>query len=92
MEKDFHVREERRCKAREIGDRLKSRRKERGLTQLALAAQIGCSNVTICQFEKGYNLPTDETLAKFAAVFETTVDYLRDGPVDLPTPLPPRSS
>lgn len=37
----------------EIGNKLKTRRLQKGLTQLALAKKIGVSESYICQIEKG---------------------------------------
>jgi len=52
-----------------IGDLIKSRRKDLNLSQRELAALIGCSDVFICYIERGRNLLP----AQFAPILATAL-------------------
>ena len=60
-----------------IGERIKLRRKELGLTQTELAERMGLtSKTTICKAEtKDFN-PTMDRVKEFAKALETTPGYL----------------
>lgn len=60
-----------------IGERIKLRRKELGLTQTELAEKMGLtSKTTICKAEtKDFN-PTMDRVKEFAKALETTPSYL----------------
>lgn len=51
-------------------------RKEYNLSQMQLAEQIGVSQSTIAKLEIGRNEATASTLAKLAAFFDVSTDYL----------------
>lgn len=57
-------------------ERLKSLRKEAGLTQKELAEQLGIKQPTYTQWELGRRSPSSETLEKFANFFNVSTDYL----------------
>lgn len=59
-----------------IGDRIKEVRLRSGLTQEALASQMGIAKTTLTGYEKGYRDPKSDKLAKIAIICDTTVDYL----------------
>ena len=61
----------------EIGERIKLRRNELGLTQTELAQRMGLtSKTTICKAEtKDFN-PTMDRIKEFAKALETTPSYL----------------
>lgn len=59
-----------------FSQRLRTLRKESGLTQSQLAQELGVSNKTISVYEKGTSLPTFDTLARIASYFDSTTDYL----------------
>ncbi|TYP56803.1 helix-turn-helix domain-containing protein [Thermosediminibacter litoriperuensis] len=59
-----------------IGERIKSLREERKITQQELAQYLGVSQKTISNYEKGERSPDPETLKKIADYFDVTVDYL----------------
>ena len=60
-----------------LGDRIKNRRKELGMTVDDLAKIVGKSRATIYRYENGAieKLPTD-VLVPFADALDTTPDYL----------------
>ena len=60
-----------------IGDRIKSARKRRGMTQTELAKAAGTSKQNICKYEKGYitGIPYD-VFVKLVNALHVTADYL----------------
>lgn len=61
------------------GERIKSRRKELGLTQQQLGDKVGVSGTTLVYWERDENKPKGENLLKLAKVLKTTAKYLIDG-------------
>lgn len=59
-----------------FGKRIKSLRKEKGLTQEELGKIINVTKVSICCYERESRVPTLETLIALAEVFGVDVDYL----------------
>ncbi|MDQ0272708.1 helix-turn-helix domain-containing protein [Cytobacillus purgationiresistens] len=59
-----------------ISQRLKEIRKQRGLTQDALAQKVNTKKTTISNYETGYSTPSNEMLVDLAKVLNTSVDYL----------------
>lgn len=60
-----------------IGDRIKERREELGLSQLELAQKIGLtSKSTVCHAERSKNNFTQSKLEKFAKALDVSVSYL----------------
>ena len=59
-----------------FGERLKELRLERGLTQKALAHELGYNQSMICFWERGVNEPTESAIRKTALFFEVSADYL----------------
>lgn len=60
-----------------IGERIKARRKELGMTQEELAKKLGYKNkTTISQIENGVNDIMQSKVASFAEALNTTVAYL----------------
>lgn len=67
-------------KNKEIGTRLKSLRKNKGLEQQEVAKLMGYkSDTTISKWENGKNLPNGGKLAKLASIFNTSTDYILHG-------------
>lgn len=67
-------------KNKEIGIRLKSLRKNKGLEQQEVAKLMGYkSDTTISKWENGKNLPNGGKLAKLASIFNTSTDYILHG-------------
>lgn len=75
-----------------INIRLRTLRKERGLTQVELAQKIGIGNKTISDYEREISSPDIESLNLIANFFNVSTDYLlgksddRNTPVSAPTP------
>jgi transcriptional regulator with XRE-family HTH domain len=65
-----------------FGERLKSLRKERKLSQQELSDRIGINRATYARYETNDNQPDFDTLRKLAEFFEVTVDYLLTGRTD----------
>lgn len=59
-----------------IGDRINELRKEQGLSQHALAKQIGVSQKAIDYWERNVNEPKASYIVLLADYFEVTADYL----------------
>ena len=55
---------------------LKQLRKNRDLSQTALANEIGVRQSTVAMWESGQNYPEFKTLEKLAVFFNVTLDYL----------------
>ena len=62
-----------------LGKRVKQLRKEKGLTQKALANQVGSSPAQLNKYESGLNTPPLDRLLLLAEVLGTSVDYLISG-------------
>ncbi len=59
-----------------IGSRLKSRRKQLGLTQSELGELIGVGKSAVCCYEKETRNPTLENIIEMIHVLGVSVDYL----------------
>ncbi|NLL75833.1 MAG: helix-turn-helix transcriptional regulator [Clostridiales bacterium] len=59
-----------------LGSRLKALRKEKNMTQKALADRLGLATSAICSYEIGSRYPSYEILIKIAAIFRVSTDYL----------------
>ena len=57
-------------------DRLRDLRKERGLSQQAVATAIGLSQRAYSFYEPGYREPTFDTLILICKFFDVSADYL----------------
>ena len=60
----------------EIGNVIKSLRKERKLTQTQLATLLCTSQDTISLWELNKSLPDIESLVKLAKIFDVSTDFL----------------
>lgn len=64
---------------KKLGERIQDLRKQKGLTQEALAKKAGTSLTQMARYEtKGIQPPAD-VLMKLANIFGTTVDFLVNG-------------
>lgn len=59
-----------------IGNRIKSLRKKKGLTQTELGKLISLTHASISGYERGERFPDLEILCNLADVLETSTDYL----------------
>lgn len=57
-------------------ERLKELRIECGLSQTALAQEVGLSRSAIGYYESGLRVPSAEVIIKLARFFNVTTDYL----------------
>ena len=60
----------------DVGLRLKTLRKQAGLTQKQLAAQLGITKSVVSFYELQSRSPSPEVLAKLAQIFHVSADYL----------------
>lgn len=58
------------------GERIKTARLSKNLSQEQLGLLIGVSDVSICGYEKGIRKPTIDKLVKLTEVLDVTMDYL----------------
>lgn len=59
-----------------LGENLKKLRKNRGLTQKELGAQVGLSKAVVSKYENAMGYPTYDVLIRLAHYFGVTTDYL----------------
>jgi len=59
-----------------FNERLKQKRKEKGLSQAELARRVGVGRDSYNKYEKTVNRPSYETLMLLAEELNTTIDYL----------------
>ena len=57
-------------------ERLKRLRKEKGLTQVTLAEELGVSKGTVAMWETGKRMPGFDMLARLSELFDKRVDYI----------------
>ena len=60
----------------QIGKRLQNLRTERGLTETALAKELGISQSAITMYESGRRIPRDEIKIKIAAYFAKPIESI----------------
>ncbi len=63
----------------EIGERIRNRRKELGLTQLDIKAATGISSGNISDIENGNRLPSASTLSHLSGILSCSVDWILTG-------------
>lgn len=66
-----------------LAERIKTLRKNAGLTQQEFGSYFGVAKNTICQYESGRSAPSDETKIAIANHFNVSMDYLM-GKTDVP--------
>lgn len=62
-----------------IGDRIKSKRKESGMTQLELANQLSVTDRAVSKWEQNEGNPDISLLPRIAEIFHVSLDYLMLG-------------
>lgn len=63
----------------ELSSRLRTLRKQRGISQAALATQTNVHFTQISRYERGESKPNADAITKLATALDTTVDYLMNG-------------
>lgn len=69
-----------------IGERIRQKRKEKGLTQIELAVAVKVSSQVISNWERGYTDPSHDDVARLADVLNCSTEFLhgRDIKKNLP--------
>ncbi len=62
-----------------LNEKIKTLRKNKGLTQEEMAVRLGVVRQTVSKWEKGLSVPDAEMLIRIADLFETSVSELLDG-------------
>lgn len=63
----------------EIGNRIKQRRKELGLTQVQIHEATGISSGNLSLIENGKSLPSSSALVNLSNLLQCSIDYLLKG-------------
>ena len=61
---------------RHVGERIKARRKQIGLTQAAVAKKLGIASQSVTNYESGKSDPSIRNLIALATVLDVSTDYL----------------
>lgn len=64
--------------SKKLGLRIKELREKRGLTQLKLADALNMEASNLSKIERGVQIPKEESLEKFAEVFDVDIKDLFD--------------
>ena len=62
-----------------IGQRIKQRRKELGLTQIMIRDQAGISSGNLSCIERGDKLPSAQTIIRLSEILQCTTDWILKG-------------
>lgn len=62
-----------------VGERVKQKRTELGLTQVTITKKTGIATSIISAIELGIRLPTVEQALRLSKLFDVTVDWLLGG-------------
>ena len=60
----------------ETGTKIRQMRTQKGLSQVALAHQLGVSKSVISSYENGLHLPPYDVLLQLSRIFGVSTDYL----------------
>lgn len=61
---------------RHVGERIKARRKQIGLTQAAVAKRLGVASQSVTNYESGKSDPSIRNLIALATILDVSTDYL----------------
>ena len=65
-----------------LGEKIQRLRKEKGISQEELAAQLSVSRQAVSKWELGESMPDTENVVRLSNLFEVTTDFLlKDGAV-----------
>lgn len=59
-----------------LGERIKTERLKRGMSQQQLGDMLGVTKVSICGYENGTRVPSLETFIELVKILDVTPDYL----------------
>ncbi|MBQ1849846.1 MAG: helix-turn-helix transcriptional regulator [Lachnospiraceae bacterium] len=59
-----------------VADRIKTLREQVGMTQTALAKQLGITRSSVNAWELGISVPSTQYIIELAALFKVSTDYL----------------
>ena len=59
-----------------VSDKIKSLREQRGMTQAALAKQLGITRSGVNAWEMGISIPSTQYIVELALFFKVSTDYL----------------
>ena len=62
-----------------LGSRIAALRREKGMTQAELAAQMGVTDKAVSTWERDLSIPDAASLPRLAALFEISLDRLMQG-------------
>ena len=74
-----------------LGEKIQKLRKQRGLSQEALAEKVTVTRQTISKWELGQSLPDLDFIAQLSDIFSVSSDYLIKDEMTEPDELPYRS-
>ncbi len=60
----------------DFGAKLKTLRKEAGITQTELAERLGVTKAAVSYYELQERIPSPDIIVRLAKIFHTTTDYL----------------
>ena len=63
----------------ELGEKIKQRRKEKGITQEQFAEQVGVSRRTVSRWETGSNLPDSDILIELSDFYAVDLREILSG-------------
>lgn len=66
-------------KVKEIGSRIKQKRKERKLTSTVIQEKTGVAQSTLSDIERGIKPPSINTLLQLSSILECTTDWILTG-------------
>lgn len=64
---------------KEIGKRIKDRRKELNFTTTDIKNQVGISVGNLSEIENGHKIPSSKTIIKLSEILDCSIDYLLTG-------------
>lgn len=59
-----------------LGERLRSARKRKGLSQVDVFEAVGISNKSLSRYEKDDNMPSPEAISRLARLYDVSSEYL----------------